>query len=54
MKGKRDILLSVGVIVCVSILSIYSETKLFNIICGIAIGMNMMLLIDNLVKKKIE
>lgn len=54
MKRKRDILISVGTIVCVSILSLYSENKLFNIICGIDIGMHIMSLIDNLGKKKID
>lgn len=54
MKRKRDIIISVGTIVCVSILSLYSENKLFNIICGIDIGMHIMSLIENLGKKKID
>ena len=47
MKGKYNFIVYIGAIICSIILFIESQNKIFDMVCGIIIGMHIMLLIDS-------
>lgn len=52
MKKNRELFVYVGALICAMILAVDAKVQLFDMICGMVIGMNIIQILDKICKRK--